>query len=63
MKGMATCRKAAGMTQAAFAEAIGVDRSAVAKWEAGVAFPSADKLPAIAAALGCTIDALYGASA
>ncbi|MEF2699863.1 MAG: helix-turn-helix transcriptional regulator [Oscillospiraceae bacterium] len=63
MKGMATCRKAAGLTQAAFAEAIGVDRSAVAKWEAGAAYPSADKLPVIAKTLGCSIDALYGAPA
>lgn len=63
MKGMATCRKAAGMTQIALAAAIGVSQPSVAAWEAGTAFPSADKLPVIAKTLGCTIDALYGASA
>ncbi len=63
MKGMATCRKAAGLTQAAFAEAIGVSQAAVACWEAGTKFPSADKLPVIAKTLGCSIDALYGAPA
>lgn len=63
MKGMATCRKAAGLTQVAFAAAIGVSQSSVAAWEAGVSYPSADKLPVIAKTLGCSIDALYGAPA
>ncbi len=59
MKGLPSARKAAGMTQAEFAAIIGVDRSTVTKWERGSAYPSSDKLPEIAAALGCTIDDLF----
>lgn len=59
MKGLCAARKAAGMTQVAFAAAIGIDRSTVAKWETGKAYPRADMLPDIAMALGCTIDALF----
>lgn len=63
MKGLSSARKTAGMTQAEFASKIGVDRSTVTKWERGSAYPSADKLPEIAAALGCTIDDLYNVPA
>lgn len=42
------------------AEALGVAPSAVSKWVSGQGAPRADKLPALAELLGCTIDALYG---
>ncbi|MBW4720718.1 helix-turn-helix domain-containing protein [Saccharothrix obliqua] len=38
--GLVRARKAAGFTQETFAEAAGVDRSAVARWETGVREPS-----------------------
>lgn len=59
MKGLSFRRAEANMTQYALAEKIGVDRSAIAKWESGYAYPSADKLPIIAAALNCSIDDLF----
>ncbi|MFR6334610.1 MAG: helix-turn-helix transcriptional regulator [Oscillospiraceae bacterium] len=63
MDGLATCRKAAGLTQAALAAILGVSQAAVAAWESGAKLPSAHKLPAIAAALRCTIDDLYNVPA
>lgn len=63
MDGLATCRKAAGLTQAALATILGVSQAAVAAWESGAKLPSAHKLPAIAAALSCTIDDLYNVPA
>ena len=53
-------RKDSGLTQSELAETVGVTQSLVAMWERGAAYPSALKLPDIADALGCTIDALYG---
>lgn len=47
------------MTQGELARMIGVSAPAIAQWERGDTNPSADKLPAIAAALGCTIDDLF----
>lgn len=41
------------------AEALGVDRSAVAKWESGEVLPRTDKLPKLAEVLGCSIDELF----
>ena len=52
-------RKAAGLTQSQFAEKIGVSQATVAEWERGDYFPSAQRLPAIAAALGCTLEDLF----
>ncbi|MBS5149716.1 MAG: helix-turn-helix transcriptional regulator [Butyricicoccus pullicaecorum] len=43
-----------------FADCIQENRTTIAKWETGSAFPRAEKLPLIANALGCTIDELYG---
>ena len=40
---------------------IGVTPAAVLQMESPGCYPEAAKLPAIAAALGCTIDELYGA--
>lgn len=48
------------ITQAQLAEELGVNQKAVSQWECGTAMPSADKLPAIAAALSCTINDLFG---
>lgn len=59
MPGIAYRRKRAGLSQVAFAEALGVSRSAVAMWETERAYPSAQLLPFIAAVCGCTIDDLY----
>lgn len=54
------CREAAGMTQRQLAAKLGVAHPSVCKWELGLQFPSADKIPLIADALRCSIDALYG---
>lgn len=52
-------RERAGLTQAQLADKLGVTKNAVCIYEAGRATPATDKLPALAAALGCTIDELY----
>lgn len=57
--GLASRRKTAGYTQEAFAEALGVTRSALAAWEVGRTVPSAAILPDIADLLLCSIDDLY----
>lgn len=62
MKGLAAARKAAGMTQNGLALKVRVTQASVAMWEHGYKYPSADKLPVIADALGCTIDALFTAA-
>lgn len=51
-------RKAKGLRQEDVAQACGVDRTTVTKWEAGLFLPRADKLPALAKLLGCTVDKL-----
>lgn len=61
MKGLQARRTAAGLSQEELARRIGCDRTSVTKWETGMAYPAADKLPKIAAVLGCTIDDLYKA--
>ena len=61
LEGLAPRRKAAGMTQAQLAEAIGVERAALGKWEIGANWPSARILPALADVLLCTVDDLYEA--
>ena len=43
----------------AMADALGVDRRTVPKWEADGTYPRPRFLPMIAAFLGCTIDDLY----
>lgn len=49
-----------GLTGRQVAEALGVAPSAVSKWVSGQGVPRADKLPALADVLCCTIDELYG---
>ena len=53
-------RETEGLTRAQVARRLGVSPTAVRKWEVGLAHPSADKLPALAGLLGCTIDELFG---
>lgn len=53
-------REALQMTQREMARRIGVSHVAIHNWETGGRRPRADLLPAIAAALDCTIDELYG---
>ncbi|MDO4810570.1 MAG: helix-turn-helix transcriptional regulator [Eubacteriales bacterium] len=52
-------REKAGLSQAQLAEAVGVDRSAVAKWEGAGTFPRADKIPSICSTLNCTPNELF----
>ena len=52
-------RTALGMTQEDLAARVGVERPAIALWEAGARTPTTDKLPALAQALGCGIEALF----
>ena len=59
VKNLAALRKAAGMKQIDLASALGVSQSTVGMWETDASYPTADKLPAIAKLLGCTIDALF----
>lgn len=52
-------RHLAGLTQQAVADSVGVRHTAVVAWEKGSKNPSADKLPKLAATLGCSIDDLF----
>lgn len=59
MTNIRALRISAGLTQKEFADELGISQVSVWQWEHGEALPTADKLPAIARALGCTIDALF----
>ena len=52
--------EARGILPVQLADAMSVSPGAVNKWVYGKANPSADKLPALAGLLGCTIDELFG---
>lgn len=56
---IARFRKAAGLTQEALGKRVGVSTQAVSKWEGG-GMPDPALLPALADALGTTIDSLFG---
>lgn len=60
MKGLKEIRLRCGLTQADLAAKLGVTQSAVAMWERGAVMPAASKIPELANALNCSIDALYG---
>lgn len=60
MEHIRTCREAAGLNQTELAKKLGVAPSAVSVFEMPGRYPDARRLPAIADALDCTIDALYG---
>ena len=51
-------RKARNLTQEQFAEALGVSRQAVSKWEADSGYPEAEKLTVISRVLGVSVDKL-----
>ena len=51
-------RKARNLTQEQFAEALGVSRQAVSKWEADSGYPETEKLIAISRVLGVSVDKL-----
>ena len=46
------------MSQLELAELVGVDETAVSHWENSVARPDMSRLPALASALGVTLDEL-----
>ncbi len=52
-------REAAGISQHELARRLGISPPAVANWETLKANPTADKLPALKRALGCSVDDLY----
>jgi transcriptional regulator with XRE-family HTH domain len=56
--GLARARKAAGFTQESFAEAMGVDRSTVVRWDAGEREPLPYKRPKLARLLKVTMQEL-----
>ena len=56
-------RRKSGLSQEALAEKIGVSRQAVSKWETGAATPELDKLRALCACFGVTLDELTGQDA
>lgn len=57
---LAAARKAAGFTQVELAAELGISQRMVAYYESPNATPPAHLLPAIAQALGVSIDDLYG---
>ena len=56
-------RRKSGLSQETLAEKIGVSRQAVSKWETGAATPELDKLRALCACFGVTLDELTGDNA
>ena len=57
---LASLRKAAGFTQVELAAELGISQRMVAYYESPAAAPPANLLPQIAAALGVSIDELFG---
>ena len=53
-------RTAHGLSQETLAEAMGVSRQAVTKWEAGQSAPSSEKLIALAKLFHISLDELIG---
>lgn len=56
-------REQKGLTKAELGRKVGVTGPAVKAWEDPGRYPEAEKLPAIADALDCSIDALFGREA
>ena len=48
------------LTQAALADKISVEQSAVSQWESGAAQPTAENLKKLATVLGCSVDEILG---
>lgn len=59
---LASLRQAAGLTQQQLADAVGVKQSNIAFWERAAKPPRGEVLPALASALGVTIDQLLAVS-
>lgn len=59
LRGMRPARLRAGMSLQAVATIMGVSRQAVWKWETGERWPLPERIPALARALGISIDELY----
>lgn len=57
---IADARKEKNMTQGQLAEAIGVARQTVAKWESGTAVPDLENACSLAKVLGISLDELVG---
>lgn len=53
-------RKQRKWTQEELAKRLGVERSAVAKWESGKSQPQAARLVALAEIFGCSVDEILG---
>ena len=53
-------RKKNDLTQEAFADRLGVTYQSVSRWENGATYPDLELIPAIATALGVTVDELLG---
>ena len=56
---LAACRANAEMSQVQFAEAVGVDRSTIANWEAGKTEPNATQLRKISEVSGIPMDFIF----
>ncbi len=57
--GLKRMRKELKLSQEALAEACGTSRESIRLWETGKLWPSAKYLPALAKALGCSLEDLY----
>ena len=57
---LATLRKAANMTQTAFAAEVGISQRMMAYYESPAAHPPANLLPIMASTLGVSVDTLLG---
>lgn len=53
---ISSCRKKAGMSQVDLADALGVSRQSVSKWETGESNPEITKIPQMAKLFGVTAD-------
>lgn len=60
MRTIKDLREARGISQESLAQMLDVDRSTVAKWETSDVYPRGEKILALADALRCSIDALFG---
>lgn len=56
-------RRQRGLSQEQLAEALDVSRQAISKWENGVTVPELDKLQAMSALFGVSLDELTGSAA
>ena len=59
MNGIERQRRKQNITQTELAKKLSVSQANISQWEKGEVLPRADKLPAIAKALGCSIDELF----